>query len=129
MGLDMYAFTTSENIAAVDFDDPEDAVQVCYWRKHPNLHGWMQKLYRAKGGKDDDFNLNPIRLDPADIDALEKGSWPETRFQEVAVVSRSNTFVALMGQSPTTSHAKFQLRPVSRALMQNSDIQRRSFAI
>lgn len=72
MGLDMYAFTTFENIDAVDFDDPKDAVQVCYWRKHPNLHGWMEGLYRAKGGKDNDFNLNPLRLDPADIDALEK---------------------------------------------------------
>jgi hypothetical protein len=31
-----------------------------YWRKHPDLHGWMEKLCRAKGGKFDDFNLAPV---------------------------------------------------------------------
>ena len=23
-----------------------------YWRKHPNLQGWMENLYREKGGQD-----------------------------------------------------------------------------
>jgi hypothetical protein len=71
MGLDMYAYVTQQQISAVDFDQPEDALQICYWRKHPNLHGWMLELYRVKGGKDDSFNLAPLRLDGADIDALE----------------------------------------------------------
>jgi hypothetical protein len=82
MGLDMYAFTTREDIPAVDFPDPADTAKLFYWRKHPNLHGWMERLYRAKGGNDEQFNLSPVRLDPADLDALEKAvrgnALPET---------------------------------------------------
>src|SRR5258708_5657144 len=71
MGLDMFAYTTTADIPAVDFDEPGDAAQLFYWRKHPNLHGWMEALYRAKGGTDPEFDLNPVRLEPADLDALE----------------------------------------------------------
>jgi hypothetical protein len=70
MGLDMYAFATSENIPAVDFDDPPDCEDIAYWRKHPNLHGWMEQLYRKKGGKRE-FNCANVRLDPEDLNALE----------------------------------------------------------
>jgi hypothetical protein len=71
MGLDMYAYTTSEKIEAlVDFKVPEDATRISYWRKHYALDGWMGKLYRAKGGKDD-FNVNPVRLTAEDLDRLE----------------------------------------------------------
>ena len=72
MGLDMYAFSTSENIDDVDFDQPKDARNLFYWRKHPDLHGWMAALYREKGGQDPDFNLSPLRLDSDDLDALER---------------------------------------------------------
>jgi len=72
MGLDMYACTTSQDIPEVDFEDPHDAARLFYWRKHPDLHGWMEQLYRSKGGADDAFNLAPVRLDAADLDALEK---------------------------------------------------------
>lgn len=40
------------------------------WRKHPNLHGWMEALYRKKGGKQC-FNVTPLRLMPEDLDQLE----------------------------------------------------------
>ena len=40
-------------------------------RKHPNLHGWMEHLYRAKGGTAEDFNCVNLQLDAADLDALE----------------------------------------------------------
>src|SRR4051812_27748621 len=72
MGLDMYAFTTSHHIPEVDFGEPSDRAELFYWRKHPNLHGWMEQLYRRKGGTDEDFNLAPVRLDAADLDALEE---------------------------------------------------------
>jgi hypothetical protein len=82
MGLDMYAFTTNENVPAVDFPNPADAAELFYWRKHPNLHGWMEALYRTKGGVDDDFNVAAVRLDATDLDALEKAvmsdALPET---------------------------------------------------
>ena len=72
MGLDMYAFTTGENIPAVDFEQPKDAAELFYWRKHPNLHGWMEELYLFKGGSDEYFNCVPVRLDEYDLDYLER---------------------------------------------------------
>jgi hypothetical protein len=72
MGLDMYAFTTRQDIPPTDFDEPGDCAQLFYWRKHPNLHGWMQNLYFERGGANRDFNCSPVRLDPVHLDALEK---------------------------------------------------------
>lgn len=43
-----------------------------YWRKFNNLHGWMERLYREKGGKSESFNCDTVRLDPADLDRLER---------------------------------------------------------
>jgi hypothetical protein len=73
MGLDMYAYTTALELSAVvDFPEPEDAQQLHYWRKHPNLHGWMEGLYRTKGGGSDDFNCDVVVLDSDDLDQLEE---------------------------------------------------------
>lgn len=82
MGLDMYAFATKEKPATqVDFK-VEEARELHYWRKHPNLHGWMEALYRAKGGRDDDFNCVNLQLTADDLDRLEadirSGSLPPT---------------------------------------------------
>ncbi len=72
MGLDMYAYTTDEPITeAVDFSEPQKAEELHYWRKHPNLHGWMERLYHDKGGANSDFNMSPVKLDLADLDQLE----------------------------------------------------------
>jgi hypothetical protein len=73
MGLDMYAYRTARQITAdVDFKIPEGDEEFFYWRKHPNLHGWMRQLYISKGGQDPDFNVNPVKLTSEDLDALEK---------------------------------------------------------
>jgi hypothetical protein len=40
-----------------------------YWRKFNNLHGWMERLYREKGGKYE-FNCTTVRLNDADLDRL-----------------------------------------------------------
>lgn len=72
MGLDMYAFTTKTVPACdVDFDEPEDAKTFHYWRKHPNLHGWMERLYRRKGGTSNAFNCDTLRLTESDLFDLE----------------------------------------------------------
>lgn len=61
MGLDQYAFARSG----------EFQHQICYWRKHPNLQGWMEQLYRQKGGKEE-FNSNVgVELTLEDLDSLE----------------------------------------------------------
>ena len=70
MGLDMYAYKTRTALKGLDFLRTRDAVQFHYWRKHYGLHAFMEQLYRAKGGTGS-FNLVPLLLEPADIDALE----------------------------------------------------------
>jgi hypothetical protein len=71
MGLDMYAFTIKRRPSSeVDFK-ANNKTELFYWRKHPNLHGWMEQLYRAKGGADHDFNLVNLQLTGLDIDLLE----------------------------------------------------------
>ncbi len=72
MGLDMGAWTTKKDIPEVDCDEPDDGVLIHQWRKHPHLHGWMESLYRAKGGTEEDFNQVGLRLDAADLNALEQ---------------------------------------------------------
>jgi hypothetical protein len=87
MGLDMHAnFCKSEHVgdAEVDFVIPEEfEEELCYWRKHPNLHGWMEELYRSKGGTADYFNGVCVRLNTDDLLNLKAGilsdSLPETQ--------------------------------------------------
>lgn len=90
MGLDQYAYVASKagqrdefydqdgltyNPTTGDWDVPVGGVtkpqELAYWRKHPNLQGWMQKLYEAKGG-DGDFNGDEVELTWEDIDMLEQ---------------------------------------------------------
>lgn len=84
MGLDMYALKTKVSLVSdVDFDIADDAVELIHrWRKHPNLHGWMEKLYRQKSGANEDFNCVNVALTSEDLDSLEKdihnGALPTT---------------------------------------------------
>lgn len=72
MGLDMYAYTTATPLPSeVDFADPPDFHRIHYWRKHPDLHGWMQRLYFKKGGAADSFNCVNLALSAHDLDNLE----------------------------------------------------------
>lgn len=70
MGLDQYAYKTLEPIASVDFIDPEDSELIQDWRKHPNLHGFMVKLYDSKGGSGE-MNCDNLQLTLADLNDLE----------------------------------------------------------
>ena len=74
MGLDQYVFAIEHAPSKpVDFEVPEakEIQEVHYWRKHPDLHGWMENLYCKKGGRKTEFNLAPVVLSIADIDQLE----------------------------------------------------------
>ena len=57
MGLDQCAFSR-------DKGDTH-----CTWRKHPNLQGWMERLYIGRGGQET-FNCIELRLTPEDIQQL-----------------------------------------------------------
>ena len=74
MGLDMYALATKAKPETdVDFSTKNfEQEELHYWRKHPNLHGWMQNLYDAKGGTSHDFNGDCVVLDSEDLDNLEQ---------------------------------------------------------
>ena len=74
MGLDMYAFTVDVEVArggVVDVALGDGATEICYWRKFNALHGWMEDLYRQKGGSKESFNCTTVRLTANDLDRLE----------------------------------------------------------
>ncbi|WP_329889228.1 hypothetical protein [Stenotrophomonas sepilia] len=78
MGLDMYAGKTRKS--TVD----ETAVPIFYWRKHPDLHGWMFDLAKSRLGINEMrcFNKRPVFLMGGDLDRLEEavrnGRLPKT---------------------------------------------------
>lgn len=56
-----------------------DRSEIAYWRKHPNLHGWMENLYESRmldpfvgTGKIEVFNGIPLLLNLSDIEQLEQ---------------------------------------------------------
>ena len=72
MGLDQYA-TARRGAAHTDdngYTCYEDSIELAYWRKHPNLQGWMEDLWREKGN-DGEFNCVDVELTLEDLDALE----------------------------------------------------------
>jgi hypothetical protein len=72
MGLDQFAYITKVKPSKeVDFtvEVSEDNEEIHYWRKHPDIHGFMESLYRKKGGVDE-FNCKPVVLVQEDIDNL-----------------------------------------------------------
>jgi hypothetical protein len=101
MGLDMYAYVAAnqgqmnEHYENYDYSKDTSTVtkprEIAYWRKHPNLHGWMEQLWLKKGRpgiaancEDADISFNGIELELAheDLDELERavthGQLPST---------------------------------------------------
>lgn len=102
MGLDQFAYIEMcssekmynliETLGAINMkimDQQEDITlinnsltnqqEMMYWRKHPNLQGWMERLYIRKMkeqgtpvDKDFEFNCVDLYLTLEDLDALEK---------------------------------------------------------
>jgi hypothetical protein len=74
MGLDMFAYAVSKRDAIGEFEMAKECEkeELHYWRKHHDLHGWMEKLYRAKGGDADSFNCIPVELTVDDLDDLQQ---------------------------------------------------------
>ena len=86
MGLDMYAYVAAREGQQQEFWDGAEMncetgeftnfnvvkpIEIAYWRKHPNLHGWMDNLYRERGGEGD-FNGDELELTWEDLDRLEQ---------------------------------------------------------
>lgn len=83
MGLDMYAYVANKE---QNHDSDSESQEIAYWRKHPNLHGWMEKLWRSKNDlgdlNDPMFNGVELELTFDDIMQLEEdiknGNLPST---------------------------------------------------
>ena len=99
MGLDMYAYVAAkagqqseyydgcEVNKAGEYTNPNvtQPREIAYWRKHPNLHGWMERRWNQRnGGNQDGSNFNGIELELTyeDLEILEldiiAGSLPGT---------------------------------------------------
>lgn len=89
MGLDQYAFArkgepikTTKDVTYTDFKGVtrkeqkiiisyDEELEISYWRKHPNLQGWMEDLWYEKGNEGQ-FNCVDVELTLEDLDALEQ---------------------------------------------------------
>ena len=77
MGLDQYAYELGEKTPEGQPNDfrhgPYDyRAEIGCWQKHNRLQGWMEDLYREKGGTGV-FNANAkVELTGEDLDNLEK---------------------------------------------------------
>jgi len=49
-----------------------ESIEIHYWRKHPDMHGMMEEIYREKGGREEEFNCIEVYLDSEDIDKIEE---------------------------------------------------------
>ena len=85
----MYAYVAAkegqqrEFYESAEFDDDakdfvnktvEQPREIAYWRKHPNLHGWMEQLWKSRnGGNGDSATFNGIELELTweDLEVLE----------------------------------------------------------
>ena len=98
MGLDMYAYAAQKGQHEKFWEDynfetekssVEKPRELAYWRKHPNLHGWMERLWLERGGDNSDsswgsnFNGVELELTLEDLDQLEqdveRGRLPATK--------------------------------------------------
>lgn len=103
MGLDQYAYAAANGGDAMAWADHEYGAgarplsvkprELAYWRKHPNLEGFMSQLWESRGkpGVDAEyedrwgsgFNGIELELKWEDLDALERavteGTLPETK--------------------------------------------------
>ena len=67
MGLDQTAFVTNQREKVIK-------EELHYWRKHPNLQGWMEKLWREKNPDESvgiEFNNIDVELTLEDLNKLE----------------------------------------------------------
>jgi len=105
MGLDMYAYVAqkagqmNEHYENYDYDKDTSTVtkprEIAYWRKHPNLHGWMEQLWHKKRGAEG----NPVVEDAEDLGGTFNGIELELTWEDLEDLERAVTHKQL----PATS--------------------------
>jgi hypothetical protein len=63
MGLDQYAY-----IANKVNNETNSSTELAYWRKHPNLHGWMERLWNEKGCPGLEAGFNDIMFNGIELE-------------------------------------------------------------
>jgi hypothetical protein len=81
MGLDQYAYKSK--VSSDEFT-PDNHEQIFYWRKNPDLHGWMEQLWEQRNedlvvnNSDMQFNTVYLELTLDDLTDLEYQNEGET---------------------------------------------------
>jgi hypothetical protein len=70
VGLESYVRATDKRLPKLGFE-PQQDLNLQYWRDNWNIHARWARLYKDLGGDDPLFNQSPIRLDMEDICLLE----------------------------------------------------------
>ena len=74
MGLDQYAYKSKVSIEEFT---PDNIEEIFYWRKNPDLHGWMEHLWEKQNenlvvnNPDVQFNTVYLELTADDLAVLE----------------------------------------------------------
>ena len=75
MGLDQYLFVKESEDA--------ESREVFFWRKHPNLHGFMTAEWLAlpenAGKSPDEFNCQPLYITPEIVERLDACTRPNAQ--------------------------------------------------
>lgn len=81
MGLDQFAYIKFPGDLETE-DSDVNRVYLMTWRKHPNLQGWMERLWRRRNNTIEQFesdtlmgcqfNCVELQLDLEDVEKLEK---------------------------------------------------------
>ena len=102
MGLDMYAYTAARAGQQNEFyegavwdEELKESVnlnvtkprEIAYWRKHPNLHGWMERLWHQKGKA----SGNPVFEDADDMAGTFNGVELELTYEDLDELERAVT--------------------------------------
>jgi len=110
MGLDMYAYVAQKTNQQTEFyegavfdEELKDYVnlevskprEIAYWRKHPNLHGWMERLWHQKRNAEN----NPVVENAGDLGGTFNGIELELTYDDLEELERAVTH----GQLPATS--------------------------
>lgn len=83
MGLDMYIYKRPKLISTAT--EEED---LAYFRKHSDLHGYMEQLYYDKGGQEEIFNCVELLLSKNDLLILRCKVKKQIKGQDIFGASR-----------------------------------------
>ena len=140
MGLDMYAYVASKN------DEGENVTEreLAYWRKHPNLHGWMEELWKYKmAGHSHAKNVMHQKSKTEakrakifgklarEIMVAAKQGLPDPahnpRLRAAIIDARKNNLPRDRMRNPI--HIKMQCRPCHQIVMQQQKFQQMKFVV